>query len=294
MNAFYRLGFFIVIFFTSCEKVVDFIPSDPGSRLVVEASIENGQFPLVYLSRSLNFFSVISQAELSGSFVRNAIVTISGAGKTQVLKEYENHLADGLSVFYYTADSSSPAAFQGEFGKKYTLRVQVADKEYTAETTIPHLTKKITRLFYQTKVDRDDSSKVALYGEFSDPPGLGNYTRYFTSVNGHPYLPGLNSVLDDQIVDGKIYELQIEKGVDRNENFSFEDYPFFYKGSTVAIKYCNIDKAVFDFWSTMEYAYQSIGNPFSSPTRISGNISNNALGYFGGYAVQYVKIDIPE
>ena len=44
----------------------------------------------------------------------------------------------------------------------------------------------------------------------------------------------------------------------------------------------------------MEYSYQSIGNPFSSPTKVLGNISNNALGYFGGYAAQYDTIIIPK
>ncbi len=44
----------------------------------------------------------------------------------------------------------------------------------------------------------------------------------------------------------------------------------------------------------MEYSYQSIGNPFSSPTKVRGNISNGALGYFGGYAVQYIGITIPD
>jgi hypothetical protein len=44
----------------------------------------------------------------------------------------------------------------------------------------------------------------------------------------------------------------------------------------------------------MEYNYQSIGNPFSSPTKTLGNISNNGLGYFGGYAAQYVTLMIPK
>ena len=59
-------------------------------------------------------------------------------------------------------------------------------------------------------------------------------------------------------------------------------------------KLANIDKATFDFWRTMEYNYQSIGNPFSSPTVVLSNVSNNALGYFGGYAAQYKSVKIPK
>jgi hypothetical protein len=56
----------------------------------------------------------------------------------------------------------------------------------------------------------------------------------------------------------------------------------------------NIDKTTFDFWRTMEYSYQSVGNPFSTPTKVMGNISGNALGYFGGYATQYRTLIVPK
>jgi hypothetical protein len=60
----------------------------------------------------------------------------------------------------------------------------------------------------------------------------------------------------------------------------------------VTLKLCNIDKATYDFWRTMEFAYSSVGNPFSSPTKVLSNISGGALGYFGGYAAQFKTIII--
>jgi len=39
---------------------------------------------------------------------------------------------------------------------------------------------------------------------------------------------------------------------------------------------------------------QSVGNPFSSPGKVIGNISNNALGAFCGYAAQYRTLIIPK
>jgi Domain of unknown function (DUF4249) len=104
----------------------------------------------------------------------------------------------------------------------------------------------------------------------------------------------LNSVFDDQIVDGTTYDINVDKGVNRNGDISRDTYAFFDRGDTVNAKLCNIDKATYDFWRTMEYNYQSIGNPFSSPTTVLGNISNNALGYFGGYAAQYKTLIIPK
>lgn len=283
------------VLISSCERAIQFEPADPEPRLVVEGVIENDQYPRVVLSRSLNFFSNISAAELSNSFVHDAVITVSNGERTHRLKEYEVEVGGGLSLFYYSIDSAHMnTAFKGKFEKTYSLEIDVEGKQYNATTTIPALAKTISKLYYHENVDKDDSSKVTLYGEFTDPVGYGNYIRYFTKVGDQSFYPGLNSVFDDQIVDGTTYNLQIEQGVDRNSDIDFEEYSFFYKGDEITVKFCNIDKGVFDFWRTLEYSYQSIGNPFSSPTKIRGNISNGALGYFGGYAVQYISIDIPE
>jgi hypothetical protein len=87
--------------------------------------------------------------------------------------------------------------------------------------------------------------------------------------------------------------MQIEKGVDRNNSFNLETYAFFDRGDSIVVKYCNIDKATYDFWRTMEYSYTNIGNPFASPNKVLSNIQGGGLGYFGGYAAQYKTIVIP-
>jgi hypothetical protein len=285
----------LLITLFACEKPISFTPESQEPKLVVEGIIENGQHPTVYLTRSLDFFSKISAEQLAGSFVRNAEVTISDGTTTETLKQYEVPVSGDTLVYFYASDTAAGAStITGEMGSTYYLTVKTDGKEYTSTTTIPYLTKTLDSLYYLNARVAGDSNKIILYGRFNDPPGFGNYIRYFTNVNGGIYLPGLNSVYDDQVVDGKKYNVQIERGVDRNIDIDFETYSYFDKGDIVSIKFCNIDKATYDFWRTMEYSYASIGNPFSSPTKVIGNISNGALGYFGGYAVQYASIIIPE
>ena len=120
----------------------------------------------------------------------------------------------------------------------------------------------------------------------TDPPGRGNYIRYFTRRNNGSFLPGENSVFDDAVVDGTTYELQVDPGVDSNNPVNHDDN-FFKKGDTVTLKLCNIDKATYTFWNTWEFSRQSIGNPFSQPGKVVGNVSNGALGVFSGYAAWY-------
>lgn len=282
-----------VLLLIGCEKSISFKPQNAEPLLVVEATIENGRAPLVTLSNSLNYFDKISPALLTGSFVRNAKVEISNGTLTHQLKEYKMPIS-GVDIYYYSIDSSHlSTAFLGALNSRYTLKILANGKTYTAETSIPALDKTIDSLWWEKGPQNLDSTFVKLMGRVTDPPGFGNYIRYFTKTNGEDFLPGLNSAFDDQIVDGKTYNVQIDRGINRNQAIDQETYAFFRRGDTATIKQCNIDKATFDFWRTMEYSYSSIGNPFSSPTKVLSNIKGGALGYFGGYAAQYRTIIIP-
>jgi hypothetical protein len=139
-----------------------------------------------------------------------------------------------------------------------------------------------------------DTTLATLQGKFTDPFGLGNYVRYFTSVNNNVFLAGEKSAFDDQVIDGKTYDVQIEQGVDRNNPADDKTKGFFHKGDTVVLKFCNTDRATYTFWNTWEFAYQSVGNPFSTPNKVLGNISNGGLGAFCGYSVDYKKLIIPK
>jgi hypothetical protein len=276
----------------SCEKKINFKPKDPEPKLVVEAFIENDTWPIVYLTNSLNYFSTLDPYYIQQSFVHNAVIYVSNGVKTHTLREYQIPLQGGYSVFYYSVDSANlSSAFKGELNKTYTLEIETGNKEYTATTTIPSITKRIDSLWARPVPAFYDPNKRALMVKATDPPGYGDYIRYFTSRNSEPFYPGLNSVFDDQVIDGTTYSVEIERGVDRNVPRQ-EGYSFFNKTDTVTLKLCNIDKATYDFWRTMEFTYATVGNPFSSPTKVLGNISGGALGYFGGYASQFKTIII--
>lgn len=279
----------------ACEKDIT-IKLDPSSTdLVVDASIENDRFPKVILSKSLEYFHQLDPSLLTSSYVHGARVMMSNGGITaQLLEDSVKNDSTGLmSYFYSFSDFNSGPKFRGEFNTTYHMEIQVGNTVYTAMTTIPGLNKYIDSLWWVQAPAGVDTNLVNLKARVVDPPGLGNYTRYFTSINEGPFYPGLNSVFDDQITDGTSYVVTVTKGVNRNFPISTENYSFFDKGDSVVVKLANIDKATFDFWRTMEFNYQSVGNPFSTPTEVISNISSGALGYFGGYAAQYKGLTIP-
>ncbi|HEV8284981.1 MAG TPA: DUF4249 domain-containing protein [Chitinophagaceae bacterium] len=292
-TSFYFIPLSFLLLCCGCEKAVTFHLDEIDPKLVVEASIENNQPPVVVLSKTMDYFSNINPSILQNSFVHSAEVYVSNGSLTHKLKEYSIDFGNGYSGYYYSIDSANlSSAFVGQLNHQYSLRIITEGKEYTATTIIPNITKRIDSLWWKPAPPGNDSDEVEVMVKVTDRPGLGDYIRYFTKRNNEPFYAGLNSVFDDQVIDGTTYNVQVERGWDRNTDPD-DRTSFFIKGDTVTFKLSNIDKATFDFWRTMEYSYSSIGNPFSSPAKVLSNISNGALGYFGGYASQFRTITIP-
>lgn len=290
--------FTVIVFFCliGCEKKVDFNLNEAKELLTVDASIETNQDPVVVLTKSLNYFSKISADVLANTIIKDAEVYISTGNTTHKLRRYDVVVPNTTIPFsFYSSDPANPLTIiRGESGKAYNLRIVWQGKEYTSSTTIPAIRKTIDSLWWVKAPNTPDTStKVVVRAKVTDPQPFGDYARYFTKVNSGNFLPGFNSVFDDAFVNGTSYTVDVDRGVDRNAELDFDEYGFFRKGDTVTIKFSNINKATYDFWRTVEFSYQSIGNPFSSPTKILGNISNGGLGYFGGYANQFTTVIVP-
>ncbi len=285
---------FCALLLSSCEKNINFTLKEAPNLVVIDATIEDGKSPIVVLSNSFDYFSKISPALLAGIFIHDADVFISTGNVTQQLKEYFIDSVGGNRIYYYSIDTANlPSAFIGQINTKYDLKVISNGKEYDGTTTIPSISKKIDSLWWKPAPFTTDSSKVIVFVRATDPPGLGNYIRYFTKQNDGRYLPGIQSVFDDQLIDGTTYDLRLDPGIDRNDPVGFDDN-FFHHGDTVTLKLSNIDRSTYHFWLSMEFAYQSIGNPFASPNTVLGNINNGALGAFCGYASTYKTLIIPK
>jgi hypothetical protein len=287
----------ISLMLASCEKDITIDLRQKESSLVVDASIENGQPPFVILSSSLGYYDRIDPKVLASSFVRKAEVYVSDGVRKVRLKEDSTRIGTGFWLVHYSIDPTDPVnALLGRLGTSYTLDIRTGGKVYRAVTTIPAITRRIDSLWWERirrPQDAADSNRAILMLKGTDKPGLGSYIRYFTQVNSEPFLPGTNSVFDDQVVDGTTYTVEVDRGVSRNEAFD-PDNDYFQRGDTVVFKLCEIDKATYDFWRTLEFSFQSVGNPFSNPIKVLGNVSGGALGSFSGYAAQYRSLIIPK
>lgn len=292
------LCFFLLIVFTSCEKDVDFNLGESNPKVVVEGTIEAEGYPLVMLTSSVGFFGQINLKTLSDAFIRNAKVSVSDGEKKIQLIEYEAQF-DSVKYYYYTIDFTDENAlnFKGETGKTYSLEIRHDNEIYQATTTIQAYNP-LDSLWYEeppiNEIPEDNADAVTLYAQYTDPVELGNKVRYFTKRNNEPFLPPYFSVLNDDVVNGTTVRIQLSNGVNKMDTMDMKNYGFFQKGDTIVVKWSAIDNDVYQFWHTLEFSYGTTGNPFASPVKISGNISNGALGIWAGYTPTYDTLIVPK
>lgn len=283
----------LFILFTACEKVIQLVPDEQPVKLVVDGTIENGQPPVVFLTKSFGFFNRLTTGMLTDAFVRNATVTLSDGQRTVPLREYPVPVGNGLLFVWSTDTANSNNIMIGQLKTTYTLSIVYEGVNYEAVTTIPALNRTLDSLWWKPASQNPDTNRVNVFARITDPAGRGNYTRYYTARNDSAFVPGLNSVFDDALTDGITYDIQVFRGQSRNAEFDNDEFGYFRLGDRVRVKLANIDKATYDFWRTWEQNQQNVGNPFGVPIKILGNVSNGALGLWGGYGVQIKRLDIP-
>ncbi len=286
------LSVVVILLYSSCEKEVNINLNTGEAKLVVDGQIETDGYPLVILTKSIGYFSKIDLSTLQNSFVHDAVVTVSDGGNSIKLREYSLDTGlNGSNKFYlYSIDTSDPRAFsfRGIPEHYYKLTIEYEGKTYESTTKIPAV-KGIDSLWFRRPSGNPKVETAALmFVKFSDPDSAGNYIRYFTKRNNEIYYPGFNSVYDDAIVNGTtIDSLNLAAGYNRGTEPNLDSFGYFFRGDTVTLRWCAIDRDVFEFFRTFEYATGTVGNPFAAPVNVLSNIKGGALGVWAGYGSSY-------
>ena len=137
-------------------------------------------------------------------------------------------------------------------------------------------------------IEEEDDTLATLFALYSDPDTIGNYLRYFTKRNSESFYPGFASVFDDNLINGQTFHFPLDRGQSRSDDLDLDTYGYFWKGDTVIVRWCAIDRRHYDFWKTIEFD-SGIDGPFSSATIIESNIEGG-LGVWGGYGCSYDTI----
>lgn len=289
--------FLIIVTLLSCEKEVKINLNTGDPKIVIEGGIENELPPIVLITKSIGYFQEINLQTLQNTSVHGAEVYVSDGTKKVRLKEFSVDTGQGNVFYYYSlVDFANPvlppldSLIVGEFEKQYTLTVIVDGKTYEATTKIPTptpLDSIITKVPDRPAAD-PDSRTLRIF--FRDPDTAGNCVRYYTQRNSEPLFAALNSVYNDEIINGTNFSTELPLGEPRATEKGFDSLGVCYPGDTVRFKWAAIDRRVYDFWNTYEFALGTLGSPFASPIQVKSNISNGALGVWAGYGALYYTI----
>lgn len=289
----------VAFFYTSCEKEVNINLNTGAPKLVIEGQIENGNYPVVVVTRSIGYFSRIDLSILEDAFIHDAVITVSDGINNITLREYSLDTGiTGTTKFYlYTVDTSDLAAlnFRGVFERQYKLTVSHEGNTYEAVTKIPNVKPVDSVWFRRPSGEPRVETAMLMFVKFQDPDTPGNYLRYFTRRNSELFLPSFQSVFEDDIVNGTVIDsLNLAAGYNRTREPNLDSLGWFFRGDTVTLRWCAIDRGVYDFFRTFEYATGTVGNPFAAPVNVQTNIRGGAIGVWAGYGSTYTTTVIPK
>jgi len=271
----------------SCTKEINVNIPDAETKVVVQGVIENGEHPYVILTRSASYFAPI-QEWLDSIFILDATVIISDGSTTDTaMMEVDNNVMAPLPYFVYRSH-----AITGEVGKTYSLKVIALGKTITASTTIPNPVP-LDSLWFEIDPGSHSDSLGFVWARLNDPPELGNYYAWFSKVLGQDarFLAPGGYTFDDKFFNGQSIPFPYQRPRDPvNPPPDDPNAPpswYFITGDTVAIKFCTMDYYHYEYLDRLEALQDGGDNPFGTPAVLPTNLSDGALGYWGGFACTY-------
>lgn len=291
--------------FISCTKEIDIEIPESTPNLVVEGHIEPGQPPLVFLSKSVAYFDPVDLNAFQSNFVTDALVIVSNGSITDTLDLIcTNDVPDNLKPLVASHLGIDPALLNninvcgyltfnpkllGKENNTYHLKIIYSGQIYESVTSIPQKLKLDSTWF---SLYGDEKERGFIYARMSEPAGFGNAYRWFAKRENKDagFIAPIGSAFEDKFIDGQSFEFFAARGSVPNSTADDdlnENRGFFKIGDTVVVKFCTTDASSFQFYRTFETEVGNLGNPFASPTLVKGNISNGALGIWGGYGVSF-------
>ena len=300
MKKFFYILF--VLLLINCQKEIEFNLPDVEQTFVVEAVVESGLPPRVIVTNTQGYFDPLSPSSFSEIFIPDAVVTLSDGDTTLNLNfELIPVESSPLPVPGYTDTN-----FIGQYGKNYTLHVQVGDKEAHAKAQIPQPIILDSLWFFAYEAY---DSLGFLWAKFTDPDTVGNCYRWFAQrINSYTYnydppfdnvkgtmkdnrpLAPVGSSTDDKLFNGLSFDFAFPRGEDGILEGPDDQGPergFYKRGDTVLVKSTTTTYPTYLYVRAMENQAVSNGSIFSSPGNLPYNVEGDGLGVFIGYGVSY-------
>jgi len=259
----YFITFLVGIFLIGCEKEIQLALDPNQSLLVIDGSITDEVGPYyINLSKSTSI-----SAPSNYFAVTNALVIVKdNLGQIDTLK----HEKEGR----YKTNK-----IKGIYGNTYYLEVQVEDKKYSANSTMPQ--KVVLDSLRINPFTLNSEVRYSVIPVYTDPITLGNSYRFIQKINDT--LDQTFHVFNDNLNNGKENQRPLRGGSDSLE-VKLKDI--------VAVEMQCITRPTFLYYFTL---YQQSGagpGGGTTPANPPSNIIGGALGIFSAHTVQRRQIQI--
>jgi hypothetical protein len=259
----YFSTFLVGIFLIGCEKEIQLALDPNQSLLVIDGSITDEVGPYyINLSKSTSI-----SAPSNYFAVTNALVIVKdNLGQIDTLK----HEKEGR----YKTNK-----IKGIYGNTYYLEVQVEDKKYSANSTMPQ--KVVLDSLRINPFTLNSEVRYSVIPVYTDPIILGNSYRFIQKINDT--LDQTFHVFNDNLNNGKENQRPLRGGSDSLE-VKLKDI--------VAVEMQCITRPTFLYYFTL---YQQSGagpGGGTTPANPPSNVIGGALGIFSAHTVQRRQIQI--
>ena len=254
-----------LLFFTSCEKVIELDLRESEIKYVIEGIVTNEPGVCkVYVTESKNF-----NEDNQFSKVSNAVVTVSDNGIERVLPE------TGPGLYQTNLINGTP-------GHVYQLTVSVNGKTFTASCTMPQPV--LMDTLYVEPGPFGEYKFATL--SYNDPGGVNNGYRFVQYVNGikEPTIFWEN----DEFTDGQLVIMQLDASAREKD-----DPRNIKTGDEVMVEMLCLDDPVYQFWYTLRTGGGDGNDNTASPANPITNISGGAMGYFSAHTISRSTVIAP-
>lgn len=246
----------LILFFTSCEDVIEIDLDSIDPKLVIEGTINDiDDQCILRLSKTGDYFEPGIYPAVS-----DATVTIT-----------DNN---GIIIDFVESEPGiyTSGSIQAIENHTYTLHVWSERENYMAEVTMPPKVNIDSLSFEETPLIFEFDEGYVVNCHLHDPIEQRNYYR-LKAYNIHDTKKANDSefVFYDDIVNGNDIEMQWDV-----EQYQPQD--------TVVVELQTLAKSTYDYYFTL-FSITGKGFSSSNPANPETNLDNAALGFFGAYTI---------
>ena len=270
-----------ILSIAGCEDALE--PSDSSGKmpLVVEGWIEEGEAPIVMVTRALDLND--EEARLEDAVEKWCRVTVFDDEVPYVLPARKNTAYNPNFIF-------TSSRLQGKTGHTYRLLVETDDTVASAEATL-RCSASISGLKAVATQESDSLYSLCAYIDNMQPDSY--YKIFCKGESDSRHFPSFLGNLDSNLYDSSA-GVSVTRGIhgaflEDKDSFSH----FFKSGEKVEVKLCSIDRQLYDFWSAYDLNVSLSSNLLLSfVSDCPGNITG-AKGYWAAYGSSLKVCRIP-